>query len=295
MSRIIQLAEYFQRTAQAGALAVAAPPAQPIPPPVNTTPDRAREHVPTPTAGRVLEALIVAQRLCSVALVYGAQGVGKTAAARAFVDEADAAANAGRAAYEPRRNCGVWYVTADPAASTMVAMLKRICAAMEALPPERSDGAADLHQKIIQTATEHRERGLLIVDEAQHLAFDVLEQLRAIHDEASIGLALLGSFELEARLVGGKAACALDSLRARVGRAVVIEGNTPEDADAVADAWGFAGASARKEFAALATGPGGLRAAVRAARFAQLLAQKDGRNPTGNDLEAAICELNVNA
>lgn len=46
-------------------------------------------------------------------------------------------------------------------------------------------------------------QGLLIVDEAQHLSAGAIDQLRAVHDRAEVGLALLGNEEVWSRIDGG--------------------------------------------------------------------------------------------
>ncbi|MFB9086111.1 AAA family ATPase [Erwinia tracheiphila] len=46
-------------------------------------------------------------------------------------------------------------------------------------------------------------QGLLIIDEADHLDYPVLEELRILQEETGIGLALVGNHQVYARLTGG--------------------------------------------------------------------------------------------
>lgn len=244
-------------------------------------------QIETETARKIIAALVIARELQDVTVICGAQGVGKTCAALAYVEQA----------WEPWRhfsgvalpgNVGAWYVAADPAASGLVPMLKRVCEAVSAAPAERADGAADLHDKIVRRI--ERSGGVLIIDEAQHLAPAALEQLRAIHDACRIGLVLIGSHELAARLMDGKAV-GLDGLRARIGQRLNIAGNTPEDAAKLADAWGVLTVAGRKALTEVATGSGGLRTAVKALRLAAMRSRIQGRDRVDSDLTAACDEL----
>ncbi len=228
----------------------------------------AADWIETPTAVRIAAALAIAQTTADVAIVYGAAGVGKTCTARHYAGDVP----------------DVWIATMTPATASVVPALEEVCAAV-GIPA--SNGAAPLHRSIVKRLAGTD--GLLIVDEAQHLQPAALDQLRSIHDAAGIGLALLGSRDVYARLVGGDQAAALDRLRSRVGRRLHLTATTPEDAAVLAGAWGIGSAEARKTLAEIGAKSGGLRAVAKVLRLAAL--QADGPTLTDAAVRAAWREL----
>ena len=258
----------------------AAPVTAPEQPGVSTGPD---SWIETPTLRRVVAALAIAREMGDVVAIYGAQGVGKTSAALAYTSSVPCSAP------DPLPNACVWYVAAHPAIAGVVPLLKAVCDAVAACPTDRAAGAAELHEAAARRVESRK--GLLIVDEAQHLTAAALEQLRAIHDASGVGLALIGNRDLYARLVGGKGSTDLDGLRARIGRRLNIDASTPEDAAALADAWGVTSSAGRKLLRDICASAGGLRSAVKALRLADLCAKTEVRPRTDADLRAAWGEL----
>lgn len=230
------------------------------------------EWVDSPTAARVEGALTMAQMLGVVSVVYGSPGVGKTETARHYA----------------QRDASVWYVAARKGNANVVPFLEDVC---EAISARRANGAAALFRTVIARINNELPRegnhGLLIVDEAQHLTPESLEELRSIHDAAGVGLALLGSRDLYARFHGGKSATELEGLRARVIRWEPIDGNTQDDAAAFADAWGVTSTAGRKLLADICMTEGGIRRATMAMRVAAMQAKAARRNQTDADLRDA--------
>ena len=105
--------------------------------------------VETPTSKRIERAFVLARSLPSMAVVYGAPGVGKTSTIKHYA----------------RTTPNVWTVTASPAVSSMAAILRLIGVAVNARGGRRNyDLASDIANRVRGT------RGLLVVDEFQHLA-----------------------------------------------------------------------------------------------------------------------------
>lgn len=241
--------------------------------------------IETPTLRRVVAALAIAREMGDVVAIYGAQGVGKTSAALAYAERVNPRPTSSPMQYVAK----AWYVAAHPAIAGVVPLLRAICEELGGGVMDRAAGAAELHGALVRL-TERR-CGLLIVDEAQHLTAAALEQLRALHDASGVGLALIGNRDLYSRLVGGKTSTELDGLRARIGRRLNIEASTPEDAGALADAWGVTTASGRKMLSEICASAGGIRSAVKALRLADLRANAEARGRTDADLRAAWGEL----
>ncbi len=207
--------------------------------------------VETTAASRVMAALSWAQLAGDVAVVYGGSGTGKTVAARRYA--------------ESRPN--VWLATMTAGSRTISPCLER-CALAAGIRhvPSRSWR--------IETALVDRVRGsvgLLIVDEAQHLDVRALEGLRGIHDAGGIGLALLGSELVYARLTGGRSA-SYAQLFSRVGKRVRLGRPGVADADAMAAAWSIEDKGARQAVREIARTPGALRGVTKALRLAGLMA-----------------------
>lgn len=209
----------------------------------------APEWIETPSAGSILKALAYAQAMPDIAIVYGAEGIGKTHAARRY-----AAATS-----------HVWIATMTRATAALVPALAEVCGALGMDAP---NGARALHLSIVQRM--FGSGGLLIVDNAHVLEPAALCQLCTIYEASGAGLALVGGRALFARVTGGDAASELEQLRAHVGRWLALP--TPHEGDiaAVADAWGVAANAARTTLAAVAAKPGGLRNVTKLLRLAAM-------------------------
>lgn len=241
----------------------------PVVPGVSSPTAAPPDWIETPTAARIIGTLSYAQAIADIAIIYGGVGIGKTSTARRYAST----------------GMNVWLATMTPATSGVVPALEEICAAL-GIPV--ANGAAPLHRAIVRKVTATG--GLLIIDEAQHLAPAALDQLRGIHDAAGIGLALVGSKEIHARMVGGDSAPALERLRSRVGKRLALTGAAPGDIEAVADAWEI-GSPGRKVLAELGAKTGGLRVVVKALRLAAMQASTAGQAISEAHLRAAWREL----
>lgn len=206
--------------------------------------------VETSASTRVSAVLEYAQAASDMALIHGPAGCGKTMAASRFVES----------------RAGCWLATMSTAARTIGPCLERIAAAVGMTDvPSRSwriEGAlADLLG---------RARGILIVDEAQHLDFRSLDAVRALHDAAGIGIALLGTEGLYSRLGGGSLGAQIWS---RIGRRVRLGAPTRDDVHALLEGFGLPGAARRELWGMVKGRPGALRTAAKLARLAASMAE----------------------
>jgi hypothetical protein len=207
----------------------------------------------TPTALAFVAALEVAQFAPDLVVLAGGAGVGKTTTCRHYA----------------RTHRNVWYLTAEPAVSSGFAVLERLCATLgvrESSPAARSQGLA---QKMLGSS------GLIIVDEAQHLKTDAVEQLRSLHDVAGVGLALVGNEQVYGRIDGGGRRAEFAQLFSRVGMRVRRPKPYREDIEALLDANDVTGDAERRLLKVIAGKPGALRGMVKTLRVARMLAQAD--------------------
>lgn len=197
----------------------------------------------------VLSALSYAQLAGCVAVVHGEPGTGKTVACGRYATDSP----------------NVWLATMTPSIEMLYNCLRRVAAGC-GIRPGPSGGSARIAEEL--TARLRDTRGLLVVDEAQHLTTKALEGLRSLHDATGTGLALVGSDKLYDRLTGGSRSADFAQLFSRIGKRVRLPGATAADADALLAAWGIESGDARKAARSIARQPGGLRGLDHALKLA---------------------------
>lgn len=230
----------------------------------------APSYVDTPTAARVMGALGYAQMAGDIAVAYGAAGLGKTTACRRYQSS--------------RPN--VWIATMDPACSGVVTCLQEVS---DALGLPESGGARSLSRAIAKRIDGTR--GLLIIDEAQHLSVAALDQLRSIYDATGVGIALVGNEGVYARMAGGRHAQALDRLFSRIGKRLALRKSSDADIKALIKAWGIGDGKCLPTLMEIAHGSGALRSLTKTLRLASMQAAAENRHVDCSDVRAAAREL----
>jgi len=224
--------------------------------------------VSTPSAKKVLAALRFVQSHGLIGLIYGGAGLGKTSTIRHYQSDA----------------LNVWVATMTPAHAGLVSALKGIAAAVGV---EASGGAEPIYREIVHKV--HKSRGLLVIDEAQHLEVKALEQIRSLNDETGVAVALIGNERVYARMHGGLQAVYLDRFRSRIGKQVRLQKVLPGDVKALAGAWGISGCDAALQ--AIAEKPGALRSVAMTLRLASEAASAQQRAVGAEDVRLAWGEL----
>lgn len=224
--------------------------------------------VEAPTARRIFEALSYAQMAGDIAVIYGGAGLSKTTTIRHYASD----------------HPNVWTVTATPATSSVGVFLEEMALTMGlhdfALHPAR------LHRTICKSMRDTR--GLLVIDEAQHLTKQALEAARSIHDATGIGLALAGNASVFNRIYG-RGDNGFAQLFSRVGKRVPLVRPLAGDVHAVAAAFGVTGKDQRADLEELGRRPGALRMVVKTLRLASVFAQ--GKPIEVAHIRAAIDDL----
>lgn len=213
-----------------------------------------KSFVATPTAEAFMALFRNAQHMPDWSVVLGAPGVGKTSAACAYM----------------RRTPNVWKITAHPCLSSPRAMLEEFGRAVGVWQP------GHLHKMQQHLVARLRGAGaLLMVDEAHFLTPMALEQLRSVHDQAEVGVVLLGNATVNARLEGDGRSVQYAQLTSRVGMRLSRSKPEAGDVDAMLDAHGIDGEAERKQLRQIARRPGALRVMIKAIRLGQLLAAQE--------------------
>lgn len=227
--------------------------------------------VSTPTGETILAGLRYAQLAADVVLIYGGAGLGKSLAARHYQGTAP----------------NVIHVEMSPVTGGVLACLEEIAAAAGVADYARSP--AFLHRAICRRL--RGSGGLIIIDEAQELGIQALDQVRCIHDQAKVGIVLMGNEQVYAQMAGSNRAAYLDRLYSRIGKRIHLKRATEADADAIIAAWGLKGHSSRVRLREVARKPGALRVLVKVLRLSRAYCEAEGRPLDVEDVEAAWADL----
>lgn len=215
------------------------------------------EFIPTPSAKRLLFLLEVAQ-MGRITVAATGPGIGKTMVAREY--QASMA------------NC--WLLTMRKSTSSLSAMLAGI---MKVMGLQSQSGWTRQRSEQIAAHVRDRKGALLIVDEANHATLDCLEELRGLHDETGLGIALFGNEELLMRIRSSDKRHAYARLNSRIANSHIQDVPRQGDVDAFLDAFGIDDGKARELLSAVALSPhhGGLREVKQILESANMLAIDD--------------------
>ena len=231
----------------------------------------APEFFETSTTELIEGGLRYAQLAQDMVAIYGPAGVSKS----------QTCANYGRIAP------GVYMATMTPATSSVMSSLHVIATACgireQAATPKKLQDA--IVARLIGS------NGCLIIDEAQHLNANALDQVRSLHDAALVGIALVGNEFVFTRLQDGARAVFLDRVRSRIGKTVELRRPSDSDIDALLRAWHVSDANIRATIREVARRPGALRSATKVLRLASSFAHAEERALAFGDVQAAVRDL----
>lgn len=227
--------------------------------------------VETDSAKKVMSALGYAQMAAGMGLIYGGAGIGKTLACEEY-----------------QKQCpNVWIATMSPSTASVAQALEELSGALGM--KEIAWGAARIQREIIRML--EGTRGLVIIDEAQHLGIQALDELRSIYDKAKIGFAFIGNEAIYTRMTAGKRAPYLDRLFSRVNKRLYLPKVTASDIEQVVNAFGIQDKGTLKYLTQIGQKPGGLRVVVSILQLASLMA--GGAVPEMGHIEAAWRDLGL--
>ncbi|EJV0369623.1 AAA family ATPase [Vibrio vulnificus] len=238
------------------------------------TPNVNPGFVMTKTAEQIITDITFAHAVAEdgIVVVYGSPGVGKTQALKRYKQDSN----------------NVWLLFASPARSSITAFLYSLALEIGIMnPTKRKD---DLSRAI--TSKLSGSEGVIIIDEAQHLSFEALEELRIIQEETSIPMVLSGNKKTYAKMTGGARTEDFAQLFSRIAKKRNINKVKQADVRAIAGAWGVHGEAERSLMIQISERPGGLRLLTKTLKLAAMYAQS---NPiTENVLRKSFAELDAN-
>lgn len=180
----------------------------------------APDFVDTPTAAKIFADFDFVKMFGKMGVVYGASGVGKTQAARQYT----------------KANNNVWMITARPSICTINEVLYEMALALGISDAPKRAGKLSRMLKIKLAGT----RGLMIIDEADHLPLKVLEELRILQEDSEVGFMLIGNDKVYTQMQGGfNQRHEFARLWSRNAKRQSVQKNSKKDIDAVATAWGL--------------------------------------------------------
>jgi DNA transposition AAA+ family ATPase len=226
--------------------------------------------VMTPTSNEIIDALIFAQAMPEIVVVTTGAGMGKTKTIRQFCGS--------------RPHASI--VTMRPTTATVHGMLLEIGRALSVT--ERNP--AKLDSTIGAKLQRNGRHTLLVIDEAQNLSDQAVNQLRYFLDVYEVGIALIGNEELYGRFGGNEMAPAYAQLQSRFGLRFRRMQPLPEDVNAIVDAWGLEADAEpiRRLCQVVAKKPGALRLVTKGLQLAGMYAAGDQRPISVKDFQLAL-------
>ena len=205
-----------------------------------------------------------------IGMIVGPPGCGKTYAANDYL----------------ANNLNVYIATLSPIFVAVCPGLARVAEAV-GLTGAVSAGYVN-HMRLVARFLDRGSADaapLLIIDECQHAGDALLDELRALHDEAKIGLLLIGNAEFPKRFRGHGAA-PFAQLTSRIGARLELGPPALADIAPICERYGISAKAELVHLLRLAQGIGGLRVVAKLAALADTLNGED-KSPTLADLKLA--------
>ncbi|MDQ0454682.1 AAA family ATPase [Rhizobium paknamense] len=255
-----QVSKWLDALEQSASLSAAMP----------TSPD----FVKTSTGVDVYNVLLYAQVTGGFTIITLPSGFGKTTAARQFC----------------RTRPHAWMATISPHTKTVHGMLIELASELEVL----EHNPARLVRAIGRKLNRVGEGSLLIIDEAQNLLPEAVNQLRHFVDVYKCGVCLMGNEETAVAFVKDKGTVSSRAqVATRIDRRLTGGTHNPQDATALIAAWSITDPDCVRFLQNVATKPGSLRNIDRTIKAAQMLALGDDADLALTHLTAAWRNRNI--
>ncbi|EGR4075992.1 DNA transposition protein [Vibrio cholerae] len=236
------------------------------------TPNINPGFVMTETAKLIINDLTYAQVTESIVVIFGASGVGKSETLRQY----------------QRENNNVWMVTASPSRSTLTECLYELAMELGLDDAPRRKGPLS---RVLRSRLRNSE-GLVIIDEADHLDYPTLEELRILQEETNIGMVFVGNNKVYTQLTGGRRNEDFARLFSRIAKKRGLHKTRQNDVRAVAKAWQIHNDKELNLMVQISERPGGLRLLSKTLKLSAMYAQN--KPITEQLLRKAFNELEAN-
>ncbi|TCT39600.1 AAA family ATPase [Martelella mediterranea] len=221
----------------------------------------------TQTAREVVETLNWAQITSDFVIVTLAAGMGKTIACRHYC------------ATHPH----AYLATVSPHTKTVHAMLVELAAELNV----QEHNPAKLTRAIGKKLERIGSGTLLIVDEAQNLVDDAINQLRHFVDIYGCGVALVGNDEVYGRFTNRSEGRSYAQLKRRIGKRLNRQKPLKQDLETFIAAWGVSDPAAIKLLAGIGSKGGALGQIDKTMKLAAMLALGRGEDVGVKHIETA--------
>ncbi|MEM9734213.1 MAG: AAA family ATPase [Pseudomonadota bacterium] len=222
--------------------------------------------VQTKTAREIEMTLLYAQMQRELVIVTTGSGVGKTATCKRFRDASP----------------HVHLVTMRPNTKRNFGMLQEIGRVIGV----RRTNSADFDHAIGERLEQGGGDALLIIDEAQELNDEAVNQLRFFPDNFRCGVALVGNDEIYTRF-HQKGGPSYAQIKGRIGKRLKRMEPRPEDIVQILDGWRVTDPEQRELLKAIGEGEGALRNMAKTYVVAQGYALGADREVNANDIRVA--------
>ncbi|KPN64282.1 hypothetical protein SAMN04488527_101285 [Aliiroseovarius crassostreae] len=223
--------------------------------------------VQTRVARELFETFTYAQALPTMAVATIKSGFGKTCAAEHY------------AATRPH----VFHLELSPSSHSPHTLKIEIG---ELLGLDTCYGAG-LKKAIVEALKRDGFSALLIIDEAQYLNEDGINELRHFHDRSKCGLVLLGNDEKKTPYANASKDKGSAQIARRVGNRLSVMKPYAEDIETFLNAWGIEDPELRKVGTKIAQKPGALGSLIQTLKAASMIANGMGVSLTPEILRAA--------
>lgn len=229
------------------------------------------EFIQTRTSRELIETFSYAQMLPEMAVVTLAAGMGKTRTAREFC------------ASRPHAHL----VTMSPVTKTVFGMMAEIADSLGVLTSTGMPATAIHVHRVVAHRLGRTPNTLLIIDEAQNLIDEAVDQARSLLDQYKCGLVLMGNEEIYTRFDRKSNGPSYAQIKRRIGKKMHRRTPYAEDIQSFIDAWGVEDAGARKLLTGIGKKPGALGQIDKTMRLASIIARGDGDEIAEKHVRAA--------
>lgn len=227
----------------------------------------------TKTAAEIFETLSWSQATSDLVIISLAAGLGKTATCK----------------YYSTTRPHVFMATISPHTKTVHGMLVELAAVLDVA----EHNPAKLVRAIGNRLSRIGSGTLLIIDEAQNLVDDAINQLRHFVDMYGCGVALVGNKEVYTRFTKKTDGPSYAQLKRRIGKRMQREKPRLEDVQALIDAWGVTDPDAAKLLLGIGMKPGAMGQIDKTMKLAIMLSLGKNEELNAVHVETAWKNRNV--